>query len=500
MTTAPQDAAAAKEARRDLRLDFFRGLGMFIILIAHIPWNSWKNWIPARFGYSDATEIFVFCSGAASAIAFLKIFNTRGWWIGTMRIAFRIWQLYWCHIALFFAAAATLVYIDNTLPLFYEWYAGVKQHGLMIMLFDPSSVAGIPLEVAEPNRSYHTTLNLKRFVNNTPEFLPYLFGLHYVPNFFDILVMYMVILALIPVIVALSWRGKWWAMGFSITLWALASQPWLVFFDLTGDNVVETSSLWVWFKTMIGFQEGVPVLQLLNLPAEPPTRNDRNWFFNPFAWQLIFFTGFAFAVGWIPKPPVKWYLILLAFAVLIPAFFMDTDGVPARRLLASNPDINNILITWGISDSTITEWRTWHRDELRVVFSKTFFGLFRYMHFLALAYLVWIAAGDAGKRLPKSGIGGMIVTVVRRVGQQSLAVFIFSLWISWIIGAWISEMDPDGRGGEPVASWVVTVANFIGIALLIAVAYIARYFRNPPWSRREALATGGVAKAEQVSR
>ena len=500
MTTPPLDAAAAKEAKRDIRLDFFRGLGMFIILIAHIPWNSWKNWIPARFGYSDATEIFVFCSGAASAIAFLKIFNARGWWIGTMRIAFRIWQLYWCHIALLLATAATLVFLDNNLPLMYEWFAGVKEHGLMTMLFDPASVAGIPLDVAEPNRNYHTTLNLKRFVNNTAEFLPSLFGLRYVPNFFDILVMYMVILALIPVVVALSWRGKWWAMSFCIALWLMASQPWLVFVDFENDTIVETSNIWVWFKTMIGLQEGVPVFQAFNLPAEPSTRNDRNWFFNPFAWQLIFFTGFAFSVGWIPKPPVKWYLILLAIAVLIPAFFMDTDGVPARRLLAAKPEVNNILITWGISEHTITEWRTWHRENLRVVFSKEFFGLFRYLHFLAVAYLVWIAAGDAGKRLPKTGLGGGIVTIVRRVGQQSLAVFIFSIWVSWLIGAWISEMDVDGKGGERVAQWVVITANVVGIALLIAVTYIARYFRNPPWSRREALATSGVPNPEQVTR
>ena len=54
---------------RDLRLDFFRGIGMFIILIAHITDNPWTLWIPARFGFSDATEMFVFCSGMASAIA-----------------------------------------------------------------------------------------------------------------------------------------------------------------------------------------------------------------------------------------------------------------------------------------------------------------------------------------------------------------------------------------------------------------------------------------------
>jgi len=52
---------------------------MFIIFIAHVPGNSWTLWIPARFGFSDATEIFVFCSGMASAIAFGRVFNEHSW-------------------------------------------------------------------------------------------------------------------------------------------------------------------------------------------------------------------------------------------------------------------------------------------------------------------------------------------------------------------------------------------------------------------------------------
>ena len=45
----------------------------------------------------------------------------------------------------------------------------------------------------------------------------------------------------------------------------------------------------------------------LNFPAEP--WSERKWFFNPFGWQLVFFTGFAFMRGWIPAPPVRAWLI-----------------------------------------------------------------------------------------------------------------------------------------------------------------------------------------------
>ena len=416
-------AAAAREARRDPRLDFFRGLGMFIILIAHTPWNGWNSWIPARFGHSDATEIFVFCSGAASAIAFLKIFDKRGWWIGTARIAYRVWQLYWCHIAIFFAILAALTAVDQAL---------------------------------QSERSYVGVLNLARFVAAPQDFIVGLFTLTYVPNYFDILVMYMVILALIPVVVGLSRIAPWVAMAFCVGLWALVSQPWLAFAD-------------------------VPVFQALNLPAEP-VGNERTWFFNPFCWQLIFFTGFAFSVGWLPTPPVRAGLVALALAVAVASALFDPDGTPVFRLTQAYPALE-----------PLAEARAWAREALGPLSSKTFFGLFRYLHFLSLAYLAWAAAGEMGRRLPKEGLGGAIVTVVRRVGQQSLAVFIASLLIARLLGVIIAESVPPGTESiHQAAPLGVTIAvNLLGFALIIAVAYVARWFRNPPWSRREALATTG---------
>src|SRR5215204_2683419 len=97
---------------RDPRLDVFRGVGMLIILAAHIPGNAWADWIPARFGFSDATEIFVFCSGVASALAFGRVYDSAGWVLGTARIAYRVWQVYWCHIGVFLAVVALLAGAD----------------------------------------------------------------------------------------------------------------------------------------------------------------------------------------------------------------------------------------------------------------------------------------------------------------------------------------------------------------------------------------------------
>ena len=87
---------------------------MLIIFIAHTPANLWNSFIPARFGWSDATEMFVFCSGFAAAIAFGGTFIKSSFWYGTARIGYRIWQIYAAHIGMF-AFIATIVVAGNVL-------------------------------------------------------------------------------------------------------------------------------------------------------------------------------------------------------------------------------------------------------------------------------------------------------------------------------------------------------------------------------------------------
>ena len=86
---APERAQRVKRPR-DPRLDVFRGIGMLIILLAHVPNDHWALWIPARFGFSDATEMFVFLSGMASAIAFGRLFDREGIAMLTARVAQRM--------------------------------------------------------------------------------------------------------------------------------------------------------------------------------------------------------------------------------------------------------------------------------------------------------------------------------------------------------------------------------------------------------------------------
>ena len=379
--------------QRDLRLDFFRGIAMFIILIAHIQSDWLALWIPARFGFSDATEMFVFCSGMASAIAFGRVFREQGLLIGTSRVLFRMWQVYWAHIGLFITVAVTTVWLTN-------------------------------LHVTDTD--YTGMLNLYRFFGAPLLHLPALLTLTYVPNYFDILPMYIAVLAIMPLVVALSRIHLALVAVLVIGLWLGA--------NITG----------------------------LDFPAEP--NSIRPWFFNPFGWQLVFFTGFAFMSGWLKAPPIDRRLVWLALAIVV-------ISIPFAYFRVIN---------------VVPEIQAWRKAN-DVLINKTNFGILRYIHFLALAYLAVAVVGPKGARISAgpanptlASIWTRVLPVITTVGQQSLAVFVFSMFYAVLLTA---LFDYVGRNNFSMI-WV-NILGAVGIAL---VAYIAQWFKAKPWAKKEAKA------------
>lgn len=366
---------------RDPRLDFFRGLGMFIILIAHIPWNGWTEWIPARFGFSDAADLFVFCSGLASGLAFAPAFVARGWLMGTARIAHRIWQVYWAHIGGFLVVVAMAAAAD----------------------------------AAFGDGRYAAGLRIGPLFSDFRTYAPGLMTLRYIPDYFDILPMYLAVLAMIPIVMALAAIDRRLVAIFVGAVWLAAN------------------------------------LGLLALTADPMT--GRTWFFNPFGWQLVFFTGFAFARGWLRPPPRDRRLAIAAGAFVLlaaPVSCQSEFGCYAGFGLV--PALGDIH-----------EW-------LGPAIGKTNIGVLRYAHFMTTAYLAWFLAGPQGCNLR-----GPVVETILGVGRQTLAVFLTGLVAAQALGM---ILDLVGRG--PLATALV---NGLGIAILIAAAAIVSWFKAEPWRR-----------------
>ena len=276
---------------RDLRLDFFRGAALLIIFIAHFRGGWLWDFIPARFGLSDAADLFVFCSGYAAALAFGETFVRRGFWLGAARVALRCWQLYLAQIALFVAAVALCVGVTGVGP-----------------------------------GSYLHVLGLETFVTDAPTAILGLTILRYVPNYFDILPLYIAVLAMVPVSMLLARISPSLVIAASISLYALA-----------------------WTAG-------------LNFPGEP--LSDKGWYFNPLCWQLIFFTGFSISRGWLTAPLRSKAVTVVSIAFVCLSFITSRPS-----LVAGSPAIRAI------------------EEFFRLHSNKTNLDLWQYAHFLATAQL-----------------------------------------------------------------------------------------------------------------
>lgn len=371
---------AGRRTARDPRLDFFRGVGMFIIFIAHVRDNLWSEFIPARFGFSDATEMFVFCSGMASAIAFGRLYDTAGFWYASGRIVQRIWQVYWSHVGVFLTAIVAVIATDR------------------ILCRDGHILANSQLGHF---LSHDVATGLFGFMTLTNQ-----------PDYFDILPMYLVILAFIPLVMALATIGR-------------------------GATAAGIVLLWI-----VGW------LGIVTLPANPV--NNDTWFFNPFGWQLLFFTGFALMRKWLPPPPVRPRLVWAGVVILV----------------------LSLPFSWHVlyeAFPPLARGRAW----IAMLLSKHHFGPLRFVHFLALAYLAYAVAGRNGERLR-----GRFVYLMTLVGRQTLAVFMAGIVLAHV-GTIV--LDEFGRSASHVA-----VVNGAGLLGLVLTALVSEWFKSAPWLQRHA--------------
>src|SRR5882724_5258353 len=118
---------------RELRLDLFRGLALWLIFIDHLPPNL-LTWFTIRnYGFSDATEIFIFISGYTAAFVYGRAMLESGFVVATARILRRVWQIYVAHVFLFTIFLAEISYVATRFenPLYSE------EMGIMDFLKQP---------------------------------------------------------------------------------------------------------------------------------------------------------------------------------------------------------------------------------------------------------------------------------------------------------------------------------------------------------------------------
>ena len=282
----------AHTAARDHRIDLVRGFALMMIFINHIQGNIVGELTSRNFGFSDAAEIFVLLAGVSSAFAYYRRYESGQPLYTTVRVWRRAGFLYTAHIltsvlAVALFAAASLYFADPALK---------GQINIRPMLQDPA--AGI--------------LGLAALTHQL--------------SFFNILPLYIALLAMLPPIMFLYRLDVRLLLGVSIALY-LAASFWRI-----------------------------------NLPGFPAPDG---WFFNPLCWQLLFVAGFCWGDMWrrglvLPANRVLFWVCVsyLAFSLI----WIRVDLAPYFPVYSGLGEL------WG--------------------FSKMYIAPFRLLHVLALAYVI----------------------------------------------------------------------------------------------------------------
>ncbi|MBC2837484.1 OpgC domain-containing protein [Gemmobacter straminiformis] len=317
---------------RDPRLDVFRGLCLVMIFINHVPKNLYEDYTSRNFGFSDAAEGFVLMSGIAAGLAYSADFRApMRLWVGFGRVWKRVWTLYMVHIlttmAALASASAVAVFLHNSEVLFLNQMDEVFS--------DP----------------------LRAFIGLT--LLTHQFG------YVNILPLYLVLLAVAPLMLMAAWRKPLWLMAGSVLLWAAAGQ---------------------WH---------------LSLPNYP---TPGGWFFNPLTWQVIFITGLLTGVamkdGRRFVPVKRWLQVLTGGFVLFAA------------VAAQVPEVSKAMggTLWLLQDRLGLPW-------FLTAFEKSYVTAPRLLHILALAY--FLSTFPAVRR----ACGSVFAKPFELLGRQALPVF-----------------------------------------------------------------------------
>jgi hypothetical protein len=319
--------------QRELRLDLFRGLALWLIYIDHVS-PDLLSWFTIRsYGFSDAAEIFIFISGYTAAFVYGRSMLQSGFVIAAARVLRRVWQIYAMHILLFTVLVAEVSYIAVVLDK--PFYA--KEMEIIDFLNQPAHAMGQALL------------------------------LRYRPLNMDVLPLYIVLMAFLPLVLLLiKWRPNL-TMATSVGLYALC---------------------WHYDLHLSAYPSGF-------------------WSFNPFAWQMLFVFGAWCALGGatrmsrlLSSPVTIW----VAFAYLLAAFYVT--------LTWYYPPLAYVIPHW------LEQWM--------YPIDKTDLDVLRFAHFLALAAIAvrFVPAGWPGLTSP--WLRPMILC-----GQHSLEIFAFGVFLAF---------------------------------------------------------------------
>jgi hypothetical protein len=181
---------------------------------------------------------------------------------------------------------------------------------------------------------------------------------------------------------------------------------------------------------------GIYALARADVIAFPSWPEPGRWFFNPFAWQLLFTIGIATG-AFLIRPGIPYLRLSFASAVI---------------LLAASV----VIMTEGFGLVPGLLWSAF--NDLDII--KSDLGLGRLIHFLALAYVVTqLRLGDL---LQGTAFG----TEMRRLGRNALPVFAVGSVLSAMGEVIMTLAAVKSSASPPVVGMVFTLLGILGLLAL----------------------------------
>jgi hypothetical protein len=100
------------------RQPWHRGVGLWLIFLAHIPGNLVSGFVPFHYGFSDPAEMFVFVSGYANAYVYGRVMQQRGFVTSAAHILNRAFHLYVAQMFLFVVFIGEIALLSHGTDVF----------------------------------------------------------------------------------------------------------------------------------------------------------------------------------------------------------------------------------------------------------------------------------------------------------------------------------------------------------------------------------------------
>ena len=146
-------SVSAQRSRRDARVDVLRGMALLMIFIDHVPGNLLSLVTLRNFGFADAAELFVLLAGFASMAAYGGSFSRDGIMPGLRRVLLRCLHLYLFQALLLVTVlvlAGSWIHNFGTVPdsdaAFADAGLNGLRHGLTLQAL-PASLNILPLYI-----------------------------------------------------------------------------------------------------------------------------------------------------------------------------------------------------------------------------------------------------------------------------------------------------------------------------------------------------------------